>query len=48
MPEPDQPQDHLSTPPRQQTSDPIDKVEDEPLGGSFHASPPRSTQAPPA
>ncbi|GJZ52972.1 hypothetical protein Tco_0607857 [Tanacetum coccineum] len=24
------------------------KVEDEPLGGSFHASPPRSTQAPPA
>ncbi|GJR78853.1 hypothetical protein Tco_0149638 [Tanacetum coccineum] len=23
-------------------------VEDEPLGGSFHASPPRSTQAPPA
>ncbi|GJU32169.1 putative ribonuclease H-like domain-containing protein, partial [Tanacetum coccineum] len=24
------------------------KMEDEPLGGSFHASPPRSTQAPPA
>ncbi|GJZ65821.1 hypothetical protein Tco_0622517 [Tanacetum coccineum] len=77
MHEPDQPQDHLSTPPRQQTSDPIapvfehgqssdpniasfsrvhktdddpftsTKVEDEPLGGSFHASPPRSTQAPP-
>ncbi|GJQ96871.1 hypothetical protein Tco_0008010 [Tanacetum coccineum] len=76
--EPDQPQDHLSTPPRQQTSDPIapvfehgqssdpniasfsrahdpddepftsTNVEDEPLGGSFHASPPRSTQAPPA
>ncbi|GKB89405.1 putative RNA-directed DNA polymerase, eukaryota, reverse transcriptase zinc-binding domain protein [Tanacetum coccineum] len=50
MPEPDQPQDHLSTPPRQQTSDPFTStnVEDEPLGGSFHASPPRSTQAPPA
>ncbi|GKF46183.1 hypothetical protein Tco_0135985, partial [Tanacetum coccineum] len=77
-PEPDQPQDHLSTPPRQQTSDPIapvfehgqssdpniasfsrvhetdddpftsTNVEDEPLGGFFHASPPRSTQAPPA
>ncbi|GKF08795.1 hypothetical protein Tco_0043019, partial [Tanacetum coccineum] len=47
MPEPAQPQDHLSTPLRQQTSDPIDKVEDEPLGGSFHASPTRSTQAPP-
>ncbi|GJY01314.1 putative ribonuclease H-like domain-containing protein [Tanacetum coccineum] len=59
MPEPDQPQDHLSAPPRQQTSDPIALVfehgqssdpniasfsrvhetEDEPLGGSFHASP---------
>ncbi|GKG53613.1 hypothetical protein Tco_0555013, partial [Tanacetum coccineum] len=26
---------------------PQDNVEDEPLGGSFHASPPRSTQAPP-
>ncbi|GJZ91926.1 hypothetical protein Tco_0663991 [Tanacetum coccineum] len=67
MPEPDQPQDHLSTPPRQQTSDPIAPVfehgqssdpniasfsrvhetEDEPLGGSFHESPPRSTQASP-
>ncbi|GKD12125.1 hypothetical protein Tco_1196532, partial [Tanacetum coccineum] len=77
-PEPDQPQDHLSTPPRQQTSDPIAPVfehgqsldpniasflrahetddkplpstnmEDKPLGGSFHASLPRSTQAPPA
>ncbi|GJR01556.1 synaptobrevin, longin-like domain protein [Tanacetum coccineum] len=51
MPEPDQPQDHLSTPPRQQTSDPIAPVfehgQNEPLGGSFHASPPRSTQAPP-
>ncbi|GJT49289.1 hypothetical protein Tco_0975446 [Tanacetum coccineum] len=76
-PKPDQPQDHLSTPPRQQTSDPIapvfehgqssdpniasfsrahdpddepftsTNVEDEPLGGSFHASPPRSTQTPP-
>ncbi|GJS40124.1 putative ribonuclease H-like domain-containing protein [Tanacetum coccineum] len=77
-PEPDQPQDHLSTPPRQQTSDPIapviehgqssypniasfsrahetddepftsTNVEDKPLGGSFHASPPRSNQALPA
>ncbi|GJW82857.1 hypothetical protein Tco_0156002 [Tanacetum coccineum] len=77
-PDPNQPQDHLSTPPRQQTSDHIasvfehgqssdpniasfsrayetddepftsTNVEDEPLGGSFHASPPRSTQAPPA
>nr|GEX86571.1 synaptobrevin, longin-like domain protein [Tanacetum cinerariifolium] len=67
MPAPDQPQDHLSTPPRQQTSDPhapifkhgqssdptiaadtFTNVEDEPLGGSFHMSPPSSTQAPPA
>ncbi|GKD73233.1 hypothetical protein Tco_1331515 [Tanacetum coccineum] len=50
MPEPDQPQDHLSTPLRHQTSDPFTStnVEDEPLGGSFHASPLRSTQAPPA
>ncbi|GKB57543.1 hypothetical protein Tco_0913729 [Tanacetum coccineum] len=68
MPEPDQPQDHLSTPTRQHTSDPfapvfehgqssdpniasssrVHETEDEPLGGSFHASPPRSTQAPPA
>nr|GEV91876.1 hypothetical protein [Tanacetum cinerariifolium] len=76
MPAPDQPQDHLSTPPRQQTSDPnalvfehgqisdpniasfsrthetnddpFTNVEDEPLGGSFYMSPPRSTQAPPA
>ncbi|GKE29952.1 hypothetical protein Tco_1445336, partial [Tanacetum coccineum] len=57
MPECDQPQDHLSSPPRQQTSDPIaptddepftsTNVEDEPLGGSFYASPPRSTQGPP-
>ncbi|GJW63595.1 hypothetical protein Tco_0115479 [Tanacetum coccineum] len=76
--EPDQPQNHLSTPPRQQTSNPIalvfehgqssdpniasfsrahetddepftsTNVEDKPLRGSFHASPPRSTQAPPA
>nr|GFC78948.1 hypothetical protein [Tanacetum cinerariifolium] len=65
---PDQPQDHLSTPPRQQTydptapvfeqgqssdphitsfsrshetdADPFTNVEDEPLGGSFHMSPP--------
>ncbi|GJT13043.1 putative ribonuclease H-like domain-containing protein [Tanacetum coccineum] len=73
MPATDQPQDHLSAPPRQQPSDPIapvfehgqssdpdiasfsqvretndapstsTNVEDEPLGGSFHASPPRST-----
>ncbi|GKA46508.1 hypothetical protein Tco_0739391 [Tanacetum coccineum] len=78
MPETDQPQDHLTAPPRQQTSDPIapvfehgqssdpdiasfsqvqetndapstsTNVEDEPLGGSFHASPPRSTPASPA
>nr|GEX07683.1 hypothetical protein [Tanacetum cinerariifolium] len=49
MPAHDQPQDHLSTPLRQQTSDPTAKVfeQDEPLGGSFHMSPPRSTQAPP-
>ncbi|GJV60977.1 hypothetical protein Tco_1467077 [Tanacetum coccineum] len=65
-PKPDQPQDHLSTPPKQQTSNLIapvfehgqssdpdiasftsTNVEDEPLGGSFHASPPRSTQTPP-
>ncbi|GJY74250.1 hypothetical protein Tco_0478681 [Tanacetum coccineum] len=50
MPESDQPQDHVSSPPRPPTSDPFTStnVEDEPLGGSFHASPPRSTQAPPA
>ncbi|GJR97920.1 hypothetical protein Tco_0270094 [Tanacetum coccineum] len=41
-PEPDQPQDTDDEP---FTST---NVEDEPLGGSFHASPPRSTQAPPA
>nr|GEZ52081.1 putative reverse transcriptase domain-containing protein [Tanacetum cinerariifolium] len=48
MPAPNQPQDHLSTPPRQQTSDPNALVfeQDEPLGHSFHMSPPRSTQAP--
>nr|GEW13131.1 JmjC domain-containing protein [Tanacetum cinerariifolium] len=74
MPAPDQPQDHFSTPLRQQTSDPhapvlehgqssdpntasfsrshetaagpFTNVEDEPLGGSFHMSPPGSTQAP--
>nr|GEV75208.1 putative ribonuclease H-like domain-containing protein [Tanacetum cinerariifolium] len=49
---PDQPQDHLSTPSRQQTSDPNALVfkhgQNAPLGGSFHMSPPRSTQAPPA
>nr|GEV16645.1 hypothetical protein [Tanacetum cinerariifolium] len=45
---PDQPQDLLSTPPRQQTFDLTALVfeQDEPLGGSFHMSPPRSTQAP--
>nr|GEW71115.1 putative ribonuclease H-like domain-containing protein [Tanacetum cinerariifolium] len=76
MPAPDQPQDPLSSTPRQQTSDPnapffehgqssdlniasfsrtyatnadlFTNVKDEPLGGSFHMSPPRSTQAPPA
>nr|GEV59512.1 hypothetical protein [Tanacetum cinerariifolium] len=75
MPSPDQPQDHLSTPTRQQTSnpnaqvfkhgqssdpniasfsrthetddDPFTNMEDAPLGGSFHMSPLRSTQAPP-
>nr|GEU92713.1 hypothetical protein [Tanacetum cinerariifolium] len=51
MPTPDQPQDHLSTPPTQQTSDPNAPVfehgqKDAPLGCSFHMSPPRSTQAP--
>ncbi|GKC37060.1 hypothetical protein Tco_1049444 [Tanacetum coccineum] len=78
MPETDQPQDHLTSPSRQQTSDPIapvfehgqssdpdiasfsqvqetndapftpTNVDDEPLGGSYHASPPGSTQASPA
>ncbi|GJX70959.1 hypothetical protein Tco_0308130 [Tanacetum coccineum] len=50
MPEPDQPQDHLSIPPRPPTSNPFTStnVENKPLGGSFHASPPRSAQAPPA
>ncbi|GJU72362.1 hypothetical protein Tco_1263767 [Tanacetum coccineum] len=50
LPESDQPQDHVSTPPRPPTSDPFTStnVEDEPLGGSFHASPPRSTPASPA
>nr|GEU48584.1 hypothetical protein [Tanacetum cinerariifolium] len=48
MPAPDQPQDHLSTPPRQQISDPNASIfeHDEPLGGSFHMTPPRSSQAP--
>ncbi|GKB24839.1 hypothetical protein Tco_0864240, partial [Tanacetum coccineum] len=78
MPKTDQPQDHVTAPPRQQLSDPVAPVfehgqssdpdiasfsqvqetndapststyvEDEPLGGSFHASPPRSTPASPA
>nr|GEU51082.1 JmjC domain-containing protein [Tanacetum cinerariifolium] len=50
MPTPDQPQDYLSTPSRQQTSDPNALVfkHDEPLGGSFHMSLPMSTQALPA
>ncbi|GJR15483.1 hypothetical protein Tco_0798135, partial [Tanacetum coccineum] len=77
MLETDQPQDHLTATPSQQTSDPIapvfehgpssdpyiascsqvqktndapftsTNVDDEPLGGSFHAFPPRSTQASP-
>ncbi|GJQ98641.1 hypothetical protein Tco_0009780 [Tanacetum coccineum] len=47
-PDPNQPQDHLSTPPRQQTSDHIAPVFEHGQRGSFHASPPRSTQAPPA
>nr|GFB39617.1 hypothetical protein [Tanacetum cinerariifolium] len=70
MPDPELPQDHLSTPPSQQTSDPnapvfkhgqssdpntasfsrshetdagpFTNVDDEPLDGSFHMSPPRS------
>nr|GEW38727.1 putative ribonuclease H-like domain-containing protein [Tanacetum cinerariifolium] len=74
MPVPDQPHDHLPTPPRQQTSDPnalvfehgqssdpniasfsrthetddgpSTNMQDEPLGGSFHISPPRSTPTP--
>nr|GEY42680.1 DNA-directed DNA polymerase [Tanacetum cinerariifolium] len=76
MPTPDQPQAHLSTPSRQQTSDPnapvlehgqssdlntaffsqthetdvgpFINVEDTPMGGTFHISPPRSTHAPSA
>ncbi|GJW86462.1 hypothetical protein Tco_0161802 [Tanacetum coccineum] len=50
MPESDQPQDYVSTPPRPPTSDPFTStnVEDKPLEDSFHASPPRSTQASPA
>ncbi|GKF21434.1 hypothetical protein Tco_0070072 [Tanacetum coccineum] len=78
MPKTDQPQDHVTAPPRQQLSDPVapvfehgqssdpdiasfsqvqetndapstsTNVEDEPLGGSFHASPPRFTPASPA
>nr|GEU62373.1 hypothetical protein [Tanacetum cinerariifolium] len=52
MPAPDQPQDYLSTPPSQQTSDPHASVlkhgQNEPLGGSFHMSSPGFTQAPPA
>nr|GEX14525.1 aminoacyl-tRNA synthetase, class 1a, anticodon-binding [Tanacetum cinerariifolium] len=47
---PNQPQDHLSTPPREQTSDHHAQVlkhaQNEPLGGSFNMSPPRSTRAP--
>ncbi|GJV38427.1 hypothetical protein Tco_1410904 [Tanacetum coccineum] len=41
---------HLSPPPNPPTSDPFTStnVEDAPLGGSFHASPLRSTQAPSA
>nr|GEX32604.1 hypothetical protein [Tanacetum cinerariifolium] len=53
MPAPDQPQDHFSDPntasfSRSQETDagPFTNVEDEPLEGSFHMSPPRSTQAP--
>nr|GEZ11613.1 ribonuclease H-like domain, reverse transcriptase, RNA-dependent DNA polymerase [Tanacetum cinerariifolium] len=47
MPAPDQPQAHLSTPPRQQTSDP-NALAFEHGQSSFHMSPPGSTQAPPA
>nr|GEY44223.1 hypothetical protein [Tanacetum cinerariifolium] len=45
MPAPDQPQDNLSTPPRQQTSNPNALVFEH---GSFPMSPPGSPQAPPA
>nr|GEU38868.1 ribonuclease H-like domain-containing protein [Tanacetum cinerariifolium] len=76
VPAPDQPLAPLSTPSKQQTSDPIalvleqgqssdphiasfsqsdetdagpfTTVEDAPMGGDFHTSPPRSSQAPPA
>nr|GEY43613.1 hypothetical protein [Tanacetum cinerariifolium] len=76
MPAPNQPPTHLSTPSRQQTSNPIASVlehgqssdphtasfsrshetdagpfttvEDAPMGGDFHTSPLRSSQAPPA
>nr|GEZ50301.1 hypothetical protein [Tanacetum cinerariifolium] len=76
MPTPEQPQDHLSKPLRQHTSDPnapvfeqgqsldpniasfsrthetnadpFTNVKDEPLGDTFHMSPPRFTQALPA
>ncbi|GJY17357.1 putative ribonuclease H-like domain-containing protein [Tanacetum coccineum] len=48
--EPDHSHDHESTPPRPTTttsSAPVNEQEDETMGGSFHTSPPRSTQAPP-
>ncbi|GJY13065.1 ribonuclease H-like domain, reverse transcriptase, RNA-dependent DNA polymerase [Tanacetum coccineum] len=47
--EPDHSHDHESTPPRPTTttsSAPVNE-QDETMGGSFHTSPPRSTQAPP-
>nr|GEY16161.1 aminoacyl-tRNA synthetase, class 1a, anticodon-binding [Tanacetum cinerariifolium] len=47
MPALDQPQDHLSTPPRQQTYNPNAPVLEHGQS-SFHMSPPGSTQAPPA
>ncbi|GKB71642.1 hypothetical protein Tco_0933054 [Tanacetum coccineum] len=37
-----------STDPNKASFSRVHETEDEPLGGSFHASPPRSTQAPPA
>ncbi|GJV70703.1 hypothetical protein Tco_1490698, partial [Tanacetum coccineum] len=48
--EPDHSHAHESTPPRPTTSTssaPVNEQEDETMGGSFHTSPHRSTQAPP-
>nr|GEV29339.1 hypothetical protein [Tanacetum cinerariifolium] len=45
---PDQPQDHLSTPQDNKLLTLLLQFLNKPLGGSFHMSSPRSTQAPPA